>query len=242
MLPDVASLEVIETVHHVDELDELGLSHADDESVPDLTVLLPLCRCGAESCHLCSGFQMTPRTALALWATGQVLADQGYDDVEAHGDEPVLDLGNWTLFDDYPPITWRQNAVWRRQAARAFNDLTAGVASGELPRPAVPRRGVALHLVLQYSETAATDGLLGIEATLERLPTQPEDLDWEVAHEVLFQDTDILDLFDLQRDGIEDPDDVSNRTIGMGDYRPPAWFTTFTNATPRDADADRFHR
>jgi hypothetical protein len=43
-----------------------------------------------------------------------------------------------------------------------------------------------------------------------------------------------LALFDSARDGVEDPDDPSNRTFGIGDYRPAAWFTTFDNQVPRD--------
>jgi len=51
---------------------------------------------------------------------------------------------------------------------------------------------------------------------------------------VLFQDLDILDLFDTQLDGIEDPDSDRNRLTGMGDYRPGHWHTAFLNADPRD--------
>jgi hypothetical protein len=52
--------------------------------------------------------------------------------------------------------------------------------------------------------------------------------------EVLFQDHDILDLFDPERDGIEDPDSETNQQIAMGGYRPAVWFRTFDNMTLRD--------
>lgn len=51
---------------------------------------------------------------------------------------------------------------------------------------------------------------------------------------MLLQDDDILDLFDDRMDGIEDPDSDHNRYMGMGDYRPEAWFRPFRNVTPRD--------
>ncbi len=69
---------------------------------------------------------------------------------------------------------------------------------------------------------------------LPRLPEHPDDHDWSMASEVFFQDHDILDLFDVEMDGVEDPDSEHNRAMGMGDYRPQAWFRTFLNMDPRD--------
>jgi hypothetical protein len=66
------------------------------------------------------------------------------------------------------------------------------------------------------------------------MPEHPDDCDWGMASEVLFQDHDILGLYDVEIDGIEDPEDEQNRAMGMGDYRPPAWFRTFLNMDPRD--------
>jgi hypothetical protein len=56
-----------------------------------------------------------------------------YDDVAEHGDDPVTDDGTWATLSDYPRITWRQDAVWRRQAARALDDLTADLEAGRAP-------------------------------------------------------------------------------------------------------------
>jgi hypothetical protein len=52
--------------------------------------------------------------------------------------------------------------------------------------------------------------------------------------DVLFQDLDIVSLFDVELDGIEDPDAEQNARIGMGGYRPAAWFDTFLNMQTRD--------
>ncbi len=62
--------------------------------------------------------------------------DQAYDDVLEHGDEPVDDTGDWAVFNEFPRITWRQNAVWRRQAARSFDDLSDDLAADSWPQPA----------------------------------------------------------------------------------------------------------
>ncbi|WP_328851224.1 hypothetical protein OG994_25625 [Micromonospora globbae] len=69
---------------------------------------------------------------------------------------------------------------------------------------------------------------------LAKLPEHTDDYDWDTAYEVLLQDDDILNLFDVQPDGVEDPDSEHNRFMRMGDYRPAAWFRPFSNVTPRD--------
>jgi len=91
--------------------------------------------CGKDSCDRCSGWQATPRTAGVLWALRQIHADHAFDDVEEHGDDPVANRDRWAIFDGYPRLTWRQDAIWRRQAAPAFDDLNADIANGDCPVP-----------------------------------------------------------------------------------------------------------
>jgi hypothetical protein len=202
---------------------------------PDFVALFPVCRCNSDSCEACAGFQLTPRTAWVLWSFVELIADRAFNDVEQHGDEPVdASSGNWLAFSEYPPITWKQDAVWRRQAARAFDDLADDLESGSWPRPTCPGEEMALHLVLDTAEKDwASDDILPTE-TLAALPAHREDLDWDMCRDVFFQDVDILALLDPCHDGIEHPEDPQNRELGMGDYRPPAWFRTFSNMQPRD--------
>lgn len=72
------------------------------------------------------------------------------------------------------------------------------------------------------------------EATFDSLPEHPDDLDWDVMPDVLFQDTDILHLFESALDGIDDPHDALNAQLAIGDYRPSAWFENFANMQPRE--------
>jgi hypothetical protein len=106
--------------------------------VPDFAALFAVCRCGSRSCLECAGYQLTPRTAAVLWSVGQELADHGFDDVEGHGDAEVSSEGNWLLFDRFPRITRSEDAVWRRQASRSFDDLVGDLESGHFPRPTCP--------------------------------------------------------------------------------------------------------
>jgi hypothetical protein len=138
------------------------------------------------------------------------------------------------MFDRFPRTTRSEDAVWRRQASRSFDDLVGDLESGHFPRPTCPGEELALHLILEDAPAVLGDEVDWLEQHFAQLPTRSDDYDWDMAHEVLFQDHDILELFDPERDGIEDPDSEANQQIGMGDYRPAAWFKTFDNTTPRD--------
>lgn len=225
-------LQFIESTQSVIEVDDTGVEA--EGTPPDFTALFSVCRCGKDDCDDCTSFQLTPRTAAALWMAGQLLADQAYDDIAEHGDDPVSDDGGWNVLESYPRVTWRQDTAWRQQAARSFDDLTGDLEAGRWPSPTCPGEEMALHLMLQMAEAAVEDGW-GVPAdVLARLPEHPGDYDWELAVDVLFQDEDILNLFDESMDGIEDPGSDENRTTGMGDYRPEAWFRPFSNKTPRN--------
>ena len=231
VVPDLPGIEVHEGASSVTEVDEHGFARPPR---PDFEALFPLCRCTKESCTTCSGFQLTPRTATALWTVAQILADHAYDDVEERGDEPVFARREWALFGLYPRITWAQSAVWRRQAARAYDDLAADLEAGEWPCPRSPAEEMALHLILRDVPAATDDGWAGLDNEGTRLPAHPDDFNWDLAQDVLFQDTDILALFNPDLDGIEDPDGELNLQMSIGDYRPQAWFEAFANMDPRD--------
>ncbi|WP_157752052.1 hypothetical protein [Actinoplanes derwentensis] len=232
ILEDAVGAEVVSSTTSVD--DE-GAAESGAEGMPDFTTLFPLCRCGADDCEDCSGFQMTPRLAAILWAVAQLHADFAYDDVQHFGDAVVSEKdGGWAVFADYPRITWGQDAVWRRQAARAFDDLAADLAAGQLPLATCPGEEMAMHVILRSAQGAAADGWGVPPEKLNLLPGHDDDFDWDLAVDVLLQDEDILHLFDEQLDGIEDPESEENQRFRIGDYRPEAWFKPFRNATPRD--------
>ncbi len=202
--------------------------------VPDFTTLFAACGCGRPECGRCHGFHLTPRTAAVLYVNAQALGDAGFDDVAEHGDDPVTAAGEWMLFDQYPPLTYRGNAVWRRQAARAFDDLAEDLQAGQVPEPRCPAEEMALRLTLSSAEAMLLDMSDYVDALVTELPADPDDYDWPAAFESLLQDDDIAALFSAEHDGIEDPDSEQNNAIGMGDYRPRAWFDWFDSADPRD--------
>ncbi|WUH97713.1 hypothetical protein OHR68_29935 [Spirillospora sp. NBC_00431] len=82
-------------------------------------------------------------------------------------------------------------AVWRRQAARAFDDLVNDIESGAWPQPTCPAEEMALHLMLQDAPAADADDWAELEESPSALPEHPDDLDWSMAGEVLLQDYDL---------------------------------------------------
>ncbi|AWS43657.1 hypothetical protein DKM19_22115 [Streptosporangium sp. 'caverna'] len=142
------------------------------------------------------------------------------------------DSQTWEFFDRLPRITQNQDQEWRRQFARACHDLSDDLAHGNWPLPRCPAEEMALHLALQDAPVHRKMGVVGDNH--DTLPERRDDYDWDGCSDVLFQDHDILWLFDASYDGSEDPDTDLNRHFRVGDLRPCAWFTTFGNHKPRD--------
>ena len=90
-----------------------------------------------------------------------------------------------------------------------------------------------MQYVLRFLEDGGLELMVAPDA-MSALPDHPGDLVWEACREGLCQDSDVLLLFDDEHDGVENPAAEENRKIGMGDYRPVAWFDTFGNMSVRD--------
>jgi hypothetical protein len=230
MVNMVGSVELQSSAIEIQLCDRNGRASA---SVPPFADLFALCRCGHTTCPSCSGWQLTPRIAAVLWSISHVLADLAYGDVEIYGDDPVTEnLGS--VLHQYPRITWRQDAVWRRQAARAYDDLAGDIENGHWPMPRCVGEEMALRLILAEAAENEFDEHPSLERIVESLPAHPDDADWDLADDALLQDHDLANLFRPALDGIEDPDNEINKEMGIGDYRPAAWFRWFLSAEPRD--------
>ncbi len=228
----IPGVEVVETTWGTDIIDESGADDTDDSEIPDFAALFPLRPAGDES-EQETGWQLTARTAAVLYVALSMLADDAYQDIEEFGDQPVTEDGEWGLFDRLPRISWHQDTQWRRQAARAFDDLTDDITQGRWPVPRCNAEELALHLAI--AEAPPVIDMTDIaETALPALPAHPDDLDWDMCSEVMFQDHDILMLDDPAADGIEDPDSAVNREFGIGDLRSGNWFRPFNNVEPRD--------
>jgi len=183
------------------------------------------------------GIVLTARNAAVLWHCALQAADDAALDITAFGDSPVhddpVDVA-WRIFDEFPPITYTQDAAWRRQARLAFLELANDLEAGQLPLPRCPAEELALHLILNAAQSWRDDiAPIEVSRILADLRPARRDDDWDYLREVLFRDHDILTLYDDDADGLEDPADPRNQMIAMGDYRPQAWFTTFPGERAR---------
>lgn len=220
----------------IDGVEPLGAITAvgpleEDEEEPDFVVLFPLDETiDGES----DGWVLTPRTASVLWGQLHMLGDYAREELEELGDDPLAsDSEQGFVFSALPSITWRQDAVWRDRFIGAIDDLANDLADGEWPQPRCPAEEMALHLAFLYVSDMLQDEPELVEQWVAGLPVHAHDYDWDGCRDVFFQDEDILMLYDASLDGLEDPDSDINRAMGIGDYRPNAWFNTFTNMKSR---------
>ncbi len=66
---------------------------------------------------------------------GEGVGEHHHARKEEHGDDPVADDELWTFFDRLPDVTRAQGLPWRRQIARACDDLAGDLKQGHWPEP-----------------------------------------------------------------------------------------------------------
>ncbi|MBB5960461.1 hypothetical protein FHS29_007085 [Saccharothrix tamanrassetensis] len=89
--------------------------------------------------------------------------------------EVLVEVVGEAAFDEFPRITWRQDAVWRRRAVRSFDDLVADLAAGECPRPRCAAEEMALRLILRCAESVVGDGWSGVDTRFAGLLEHDDD-------------------------------------------------------------------
>ncbi|MFF0465680.1 hypothetical protein [Streptomyces mexicanus] len=178
---------------------------------------------------------LTPRTRAVLCLALQQLSAQAWQEVATLGDQPAQRTAGG-LFGSLPRVTWRQNASWRRQMARAFDDLAADCASGTDVEPRCTGEEMALHLGIARAQDLTRNRPRLVRDTVAGLPEDRADFDWDACSDVLFQDYDVLMLFDNSLDGIEDPEGDVHQSLGMVNLAPGDWFDAFDPEQARDPD------
>lgn len=124
--------------------------------------------------------KLTPRQRELLRTYLWVNADNTYDDVEEHGDQPVeYSSGWWMILDRFPADTWDLPGQWRRQLARAFDDLALDLEAGRLLYPRCIAEEVGLVLAISDAQGALMDDEYGDDVAA--LPVTPGDEDWTSA-------------------------------------------------------------
>ncbi|OBB88660.1 hypothetical protein [Mycolicibacterium peregrinum] len=156
-----------------------------------------------------------------LW----VHADDCYDDIEQRGLLRVEEgsLGSWSMFDRLPKAAWACPVTWRRQMARAFDDLALDLEADALPYPRCVAEEVALVLSVATAQSMWMDGQYSEEVSA--LPESAGDGDWASATDALVGNRHLT--WHLS------PGDAP---VWMGDVPDPeTWFDLFDGLEPRPA-------
>ncbi|MFF7887826.1 hypothetical protein ACH40F_41130 [Streptomyces sp. NPDC020794] len=183
---------------------------------------------------------LTARTRAVLHLALRELADQAWQEVSAVGEQPAA-RSSGGLFGSLPRVTWHQGISWRRQMARALDDLAADCTSGAEVEPRCTGEEMALHLGIARAQDLTHNRPRLVADTVAGLPEARGDGDWEACSDVLFQDHDVLMLFDDSLDGIDDAQNDLHQSMGMVNLAPLDWFTPFDTEHVRDPERGYRH-
>ncbi|MBV6695581.1 hypothetical protein KV557_00375 [Kitasatospora aureofaciens] len=181
------------------------------------------------------GWELTARTRAVLRLALDDLSGVAWEEVAALGDE-ALKPGAAGLFADLPRVTFHQNWSWRRQMARTFDDLAGDLEAGRDLVPGCTGEEMALHLAISRAEQLVRDRPRLVADAVAALPADRYDFDWECCSDLLFEDHDVLMLFDARLDGIEDPTAEASQALGMVNLAPLDWFTPFNSERARNPE------
>ena len=179
------------------------------------------------------GEVLTARTRAVLHLALRELAEQAWKEAETLGEQPAQ-RGAGGLFGSLPRVTWHLDGAWRRQMARAFDDLATDCESGAQVEPRSTGEEMALHLGIARAQDLTRNRPRLVQNTVASLPEDRGDCDWEACSDILFQDHDVLMLFDDSLDGIEDPAGDLYQSMGMVNLAPQDWFVPFDSEQARD--------
>ncbi|GCB53516.1 hypothetical protein [Streptomyces sp. NL15-2K] len=179
--------------------------------------------------------ELTARTGAVLRVALEELSEQIWQDVADVGDAPA-GRGEGRVLGSLPPITFHQDQQWRRQMARCFDDLAAELAETGTVRPLCTGEEMALHLGIDRAKSLTRNRPRLVAETVEGLGEDRRDFDWAWCSTVLFEDHDVLMLFDASLDGIEDSGNDINQALGLANLAAADWFVPFRPSQARDPD------
>jgi hypothetical protein len=172
----------------------------------------------------CCLYLPTPTQAWSMFCAASVLLETAF----------MEDWSDETRMERLPPIcaTYNQDPQWWVQLAHAIYVTRARLAAGQWLAPNSTAEEMVLHLILD--DAPEMEALLYEDVPfVELLPWFSEDdrtHTYEDLREVLFEDHDVLMLFDARLDGIENSD--LGEAMGMVSLHPRDWFHHFRSPVP----------
>ncbi|MFD9007850.1 tetratricopeptide repeat protein [Streptomyces sp. NPDC059552] len=179
----------------------------------------------------------SPRTLQILHAALEIEADMAAEGLRELGSRPIT-ADDWLLgaFGNLPAQAWEQGLDWRHRMVRAFDDLAHDIAQGRLPLPRCTGEEMALHIALEHAFALTVDSPDLVEDFAAGLPVQRDDFDWWTCKEALFEDHDVLMLYEPWMTDIENPHDHLAQQMGFVHLHPEDWFVPFREDGQRNPD------
>lgn len=164
---------------------------------------------------------ITPQQANLIAQAADDLAADIRRDADALGSDPLTDANRdqARVLSSLPPVTFDQSLLWRYQLAEAAERLGADTRRWGAPIPRCTGEEMVLHLILGRAKALAR-------------PRQVRRGSWDLLSEVLFQDHDVLTLFDVPPDAVES-------LAGGVHLHPRRWFSEFALPFPMPDRPDR---
>lgn len=157
---------------------------------------------------------ITPQQATLIVQAANDLAADIRREADDLGSDPLTDTtrDQARVLSSLPPVTFDQSLLWRYQLAEAADRLGADTRRWGAPIPRCTGEEMALHLILRRAKDMAR-------------PRQVRLGSWDLLSEVLFQDHDVLTLFDVPPDAVES-------LAGGVHLHPRRWFSEFALPFP----------
>lgn len=175
---------------------------------------------------------MSPRNRFVLWlALSEIAAD-----LDGAVALPPWDPERCLTCAGMPQITRGQPIEWWRRMGISATELEEAARTGDLAR-LEPQTIAEEALIALATRRAWIDMAFdriedeGYRDAYEALPHGGMDGEFREILPELTGDTDIELLWTPRFDGIEDPSELANTILGIGDYRPTAWHEPFNRAT-----------
>lgn len=203
------------------------------------------CATGAEGGCLGCEYFFTPRMAWLVYAGAQMAVDLWREANDYQGDSRAE-----APLEGLPPVAQRYGATtpgWFGQMAATIRDISLRVAAGQVPYPTSTAEEMALHIALEQGGTFIDlfDDEGANWTSFERLPVHAPDgvheedlcgaLDdgLDALSDVLFEDHDVLLLFNPAMDGLESDPEMADR-MGLVNLHPKDWFIPFRSERALD--------
>ncbi|MFE9067598.1 hypothetical protein [Streptomyces violaceusniger] len=93
---------------------------------------------------------------------------------------------------------------------------------------------MALHLGIDRAKALTRNRPRLVAETVAGLSEDRRDFDWDWCSIVLFEDHEVLMLFDASLDGIEDSGNEINQALGLANLAAARWFVPFRPGQARD--------